>query len=165
MWWKKLSGVTRSRRKNARTSCLWIGWYLVNALRWKYSWNNFLCCRHQGPYGIWAGLILQSILHRSAFLTRPLRWKECNTYSSCNIVECFLSEWFEDLFSNRSVMTSKELKITKCWPRTLKYITSPEMSSYLWRQTIDDEGLTIDLTPMIINKPGFVYRHIENVTN
>ena len=43
-------------------------------------------------------------------------------------------------------------------------MTSPEMSSY-WRQTIDDEGLTIGLTPMIINKPVFVYRHIEKITD
>ena len=67
MWWKKLSGVTRSRCKKDWTSCLWIGWYLVTALRWKFSWNNLLCFRHHEPYGCTAKLIVQFILQQTAF--------------------------------------------------------------------------------------------------
>ena len=92
MWWKKLSGVIRSRRKNAWTSCLWIGWYLFTVLWWKYSWNNFLCCRHHGPYGIRARLILQFILHRSAFFCQVLCGERNDTYSSFIIIIRVLSE-------------------------------------------------------------------------
>ena len=92
MCWKKLSGVTRSRRKNAWTSCLSIGWYLATALRWKYSWNDFLCLRHHRPYGIMIMAIPRPILHWTVFLISSLRWKECGTYSSFNIIICFLSE-------------------------------------------------------------------------
>ena len=77
MWWKKFSGVTRSRRKNAWTSFRWIGWYLVTALRWKYLWNDVLCFRHHDPYGIKTMLILKPILHQTAFLKlSSLIWGE-----------------------------------------------------------------------------------------
>ena len=62
-------------------------------------------------------------------------------------------------------MTSKEPKITKRWPRTLRHIISPELSIYLWRYIIDYESLTIGLTPFIVNEPGFVDWHIEKVTD
>ena len=62
-------------------------------------------------------------------------------------------------------MNSKELKIKNLWPRTLRYIISPEISSYLWGQTIDFESFTIGLTPFIINYPRLVERHIKNVTD
>ena len=63
--WRKSSGVTRSRRRNAWTSCLCIGWYFVTALRWKYSWNNLLCLHHIWPYGLRPRAKRQFILQRS----------------------------------------------------------------------------------------------------
>ena len=86
MWWRKLSGVTRSRRRNAWTSCLWVGWYLATALRWKNSWNIFLCCRHHRPYGINAMLIPQFILYRSTFFDKFFEVKR-------NVIHTVHSPW------------------------------------------------------------------------
>jgi hypothetical protein len=49
-----------------------------------------------------------------------------DTHNSTIIGNCFLSEKFVDFFSNRSVLTFRELKTTIGWPRTLRYIISPE---------------------------------------
>ena len=62
-------------------------------------------------------------------------------------------------------MAFKELKITKCWPRTLRYIISPEMCSYFRRYNFDYASFTVGLTPFIINDPRSVGRHIEKVTD
>ena len=58
-------------------------------------------------------------------------------------------------------MTSKEFKITKCWPRTLRYIMSPVILAI----DTDCERFTVGLTPFIINDPRFLGRHIEKVSN
>ena len=42
---------------------------------------------------------------------------------------------------------------------------SPEMSSYLWRQTIDYESFTVGFTPFIKNDPRLLERHIEKVAD
>ena len=66
-------------------------------------------------------------------------------------------------------MTSKELKITMCWPRTLMYNISPRIFRYqtvfVTKGHLGNENLTISPTPLIINEPGFVNRHIEKVTD
>ena len=65
-------------------------------------------------------------------------------------------------------MTSKELNITKCWPRTLRCIISPKMSSYfifVEEQIIMIKVFTVGLTPSIKDDPRFVDRHIEKVSD
>ena len=81
MWWRKLSGVTSSRRKNAWTSRFWIGWYLATSLWWKNSWNVRLYFFHAAPYGrkgkAKSHFILQQMNQRfNNHFERFVRWKE-----------------------------------------------------------------------------------------
>ena len=122
-----------SRLRNVRTSCLWILDRLVfgHGATVKNLWNKFLCFRHYRPYGIKTILRPKLILHQTAFLTCS-GWKDCDdTYSSIIIVVCFRPN------------NLKNFSLTDQWPRTLRYIISPEM--LFLAQTIDYESLTIDV--------------------
>jgi len=90
MWWRKLSGVSSSRRKSARTSRLWIGRYLDTALTLKYSWNDLLCFRHHMPYGRRAMLKSHSILKRAFFFhkseVKEIRYIQFNNHRQSHSV-------------------------------------------------------------------------------
>ena len=78
MWWKKLSGVTSSRRKKAWTSRCWVGRYWETVFIWKCSWKAFLCFRHDTPYGRRGKMKSDFMLPRTDLLINSLRWKECD---------------------------------------------------------------------------------------
>ena len=75
MWWRKLSGVTSSRRKKAWTSRFWIDWYLNTSLWWKNSWNVRLYFFHAAPYGRKGKAKSHFILEQTKKVWKIVRWR------------------------------------------------------------------------------------------